>query len=215
MKPFAKTGIMKTFIAGLVALLPVVLTFVIMKWLVLKIAYLIGPASPLGSTLQNTISFVTGNNHQLISYFMGLFLAIILIIVLGVIVQARLKYSFGPFIDRLLIGTPVIGNIYKPVSQVVRLLGNNEDPELKSMTVVSCKYAGVDCLGLLTSNKIYTVDGQPRNMVFLPQAPIPMTGNLALVPSESIHTMPDMTVEELLQTFVSLGLVSKGNTETK
>ncbi|MDA8708143.1 DUF502 domain-containing protein [Hellea sp.] len=198
----------RTFSMGLMALLPLAVTLAILHWIVSKIAGLIGPNSLFGKLLEDSISLLTGPSHKWLSYGIGVLITGVLIWFLGLMVQTRARGKIGPVIDKLLKRTPVIGTIYKPVSQVVSLISKEGDAELKSMTVVTCEYGGVECIGLLTSLKIYQVKGKPRKMVFLPHAPVPMTGNLVLIAADSITPMPDMSVDEFLQLSVSLGMVT-------
>jgi uncharacterized membrane protein len=80
------------------------------------------------------------------------------------------------------------------------------------MSVVACRFGGtdngVDVLALLASNHVYNIAGERRRLVYLPTAPIPMSGGLVLVAEAAITAVPDMKVDDLLKIYVSLGALT-------
>jgi len=44
--------------------------------------------------------------------------------------------------------------------------------------------------------------------VYLPTAPVPMTGGLVLVPATSVVPVPEMKVDDLLRVYFSLGALA-------
>ncbi len=122
------------------------------------------------------------------------------------------KHIIQDYLDRLLTRVPFIRSIYNPVSRVVRLAtdrGSGAPGDLSSMSVVSCRFGGaangVDILSLLASQHVYNIAGERRRLVYVPAAPIPMSGGLLLVPELSVTPVPEMKVDDLLKIYVSLG----------
>ncbi len=80
------------------------------------------------------------------------------------------------------------------------------------MNVVSCRFGGggngVDVLALLASQVVYNIAGERRRLVYLPTAPIPMSGALVLVAETAITPVPEMKVDDLLKIYVSLGALA-------
>jgi uncharacterized membrane protein len=81
------------------------------------------------------------------------------------------------------------------------------------MSVVSCRFFGtgdtaVDILALLASQQLYLISGERRRLVYLPAAPIPMSGGLVFVSDTAITPVPDMKVDDLLKIYVSLGALA-------
>ncbi len=80
------------------------------------------------------------------------------------------------------------------------------------MSVVSCRFgkgdAQVEVLALLASHHVYTIGGARRRLVYLPTAPIPMSGGLVLVGEDAILAVPDMKVDDLLKIYMSLGALA-------
>ncbi|MEC9199386.1 MAG: DUF502 domain-containing protein [Pseudomonadota bacterium] len=205
----AISGPASTFVAGLLVLLPLALTFAILGWLAGWISRLIGPGSWFGQLLSAVGSGVVGTNHQTVAFLIGLTGAVLLVWGLGLVARTGARAALSGAIDRLVGRFPIVRGIYKPVAQVVRLLSEAPDTELSGLSVVSCRLGGpmgVDLLGLLTSHEIYIVDGEQRRMVYVPTAPVPMSGGLLMVPVEAVRPVPDMSADDLMQIYLSLGL---------
>ncbi len=202
-------GVFTTFVAGLLVLLPLALTFAILGWLAGWIAGLIGPGSLIGRFFLAAGTGLVGADHQTVAFLLGLTGTLLLVWALGLVARTRARAALSGAIDRLVGRFPIVRGIYKPVAQVVRLLSEAPDAELSGLSVVSCRLGGpqgVDLLGLLTSHEIYVVDGERRRMVYIPTAPLPMSGGLLLVPAEAVRPVPGMSADELMQVYLSLGL---------
>jgi len=214
MKKFLKkiwsAKIAGNFFAGLFVLLPVVLTFVILNWVIDKIYGLIGPNTIIGDLLSFGGGSFLGPGHKTLSFTLGLLLAVIGIWGIGLLAKSLAKNELNKGVDLLFTRLPIIRSIYKPVSQVVRLFNKEGNDEFKSMSVVSCCLggkSGVDMLALMPSQKGYEIAGEKRFMVYLPTSPIPMSGGLVLISEANIIQMPDISVDEVMQIYFSMGIV--------
>jgi uncharacterized membrane protein len=134
---------------------------------------------------------------------------------LGLIVKTRARQIIEDHIDRLFTRVPLIRSIYNPVSRMVRLAterGSGAQGDLSGMSVVSCRFGSgenaVDVLALLASQHVYNIAGSRRRLVYLPTAPIPMSGGLVLVSEAAVTAVPEMKVDDLLKIYVSLGALA-------
>jgi uncharacterized membrane protein len=212
---FWRTSVIGSFLAGLLFLLPVVLTVFIIAWLINFVRSAIGPGTILGDLLTQGGTYFLGRNQDTLAFWLGVGIALIGIWLLGLIVKTRAKSIIQNYIDRLFSRVPLIRSIYSPVSRVVRLAterGQGAPGDLSSMSVVSCRFGageyGVDVLALLASQHIYNIAGERRRLVYLPTAPIPMSGGLVLVPELAITAVPEMKVDDLLKIYMSLGALA-------
>jgi len=210
---FWRTSVIGSFLAGLLFLLPVMLTAFIIAWIIDFIRNAMGPGTFLGNLLQIGGGYILGPEQDILSFWLGVAIALVGIWLLGLIVKTQAKSIVQSYLDRLLSRVPVIRSIYSPVSRVVRLATDRGggSGDLSGMSVVSCRFGGdkgIDILALLASKQVYVIAGQRRRLVYLPTAPLPMSGGLVLVPEATLTVMPEMKVDDLLKIYVSLGALA-------
>lgn len=206
-----RNSITTTFLAGLVLLLPVVLTIIIIAWLIDFLRGALGPGSFLGNLLTSGGSTITGPGYETLAFFLGILIAVVGIWFLGVIARSAAQKTIERAIDRIFTKLPIIRTIYNPVSRVVRLATDKTAGDFTGMAVVACRFGGpngVDLLALLANQETYYIGGEPRRMVYLPTAPLPMSGGLVMVAPDSIMPVPEMKVDDLLRIYFSLGALA-------
>lgn len=203
-----RNNITTTFLAGLVLLLPVVLTVLIIAWIVDFLKSALGPGSFLGSILTTGGTTIIGPGYDTLAFLLGILIALVGIWFLGVVARSAAQKSIERAIDRIFTQLPIIRTIYNPVSRVVRLTTDKTAGDFSAMAVVSCRLGGVngvDVLALLPNQETYYIAGQPRRMVYLPCAPLPMSGGLVMIHEDAITPVPEMKVDDLLRVYFSLG----------
>ena len=208
---FWKTGVIGSFLTGLFVLLPIILTLLIIEWLIAKLQGALGPGTFFGELMTSGGTALIGPNHSVIAFWLGLAFALLGIWVLGVLVKSRARQQIDNWIDRLFSGLPIVRSIYRPISQVVRLLNSDKRGEFKGMQVVMCRFGGTngaDVLALLTTPQTYTVGGEPRLLVYLPTSPVPMSGGLVFVPEANVEAVQGMDVDDLMKIYFSLGALA-------
>ena len=142
---FWRTSVTGSFLAGLLFLLPIVLTVFIVAWIVNLVRGAIGPGTILGDLLTRGGSYLLGlSNEDTLAFWLGVGIALAGIWLLGLIVKTRAKHIIEDHLDRLVTRVPLIRSIYSPVSRVVRLATNRSGApgDLSSMSVVSCRFFG-------------------------------------------------------------------------
>ncbi|RIA56102.1 DUF502 domain-containing protein [Dichotomicrobium thermohalophilum] len=208
-RSFWRSRVTGTFLAGLIVLLPIVLTVVIIAWLVQILRDALGPGTFLGELLRRGGSALVENDT--LAFWLGVAIALIGIWVLGAIVRTEARRGVQGAIDLLFARLPLVKGIYNPVARVIRLATEKGGGDLSGMDVVAVRFGGTDgthILALLASHDRYYIGDQRRVMVYLPTAPLPMTGGLVLVPEDHITVVPDMKVDDLLKVYFSLGALA-------
>jgi uncharacterized membrane protein len=205
-----RTGIVGNFLAGLVVLLPLVLTIAIIGWLVGVVGAILGPGTWFGDLLTSSGEALIGQNRQVIAFVVGVGLALAGLWLLGLLVRIRARRALDQTFDEVLGKVPLFRAIYRPVSQVVRMFsGSNAD--LTAMTVVMCRLGGqhgADVPALLASSEVYSVAGERRQLVYLPTSPLPAWGGLVLVPEASVIPVPNMDADALIKLYFSFGVLA-------
>jgi uncharacterized membrane protein len=204
-----RNNVVTTFLAGLVVLLPIVLTILIIAWFVDLLRGQIGPGTFLGEILLRGGATITGPGYETLSFFLGVLIALVGIWFLGVIARSQAQEGISRFIDRIFTQMPLVRTIYNPVSRVVRMT-TDKSTDFSGMSVVACRFTGVDTdvLALLANQEVYIIKGERRRMVYLPAAPLPMSGGLLLVAEGAIIPVPEMKVDDLLRVYFSLGALA-------
>lgn len=206
-----RNKITTTFLAGLITFLPVMLTIIIIAWIVDFLKTGLGPDSFLGSILTRGGMTIVGQGYDNIAFLLGVTVALLGIFFLGIAARSAAQRGIEGYIDRIFTKVPIIRAIYNPVSRVVRLTTDKGTGDFAGMPVVMCRFGGAngtDVLGLLANQDIYFVSGERRRMVYLPTAPIPMTGGLVLVPEDNVLLIPEMKVDDLMRVYFSLGALA-------
>jgi uncharacterized membrane protein len=195
------------FLAGLFTILPLVITIVVITWVAEFILGIIGPDKWLGTPLSALGKGVSGKEGEL-AYFLGCVIVLAAIFLLGVMVQMGMRRLLHRLVAPVIKSIPIAGSVYGAASQIVGLLEKRDDTDLKGMSVVYCVFGkenGTGLLALLPTTDRYPIDGRDYHIVYIPTAPIPMTGGLLFVPVDSVRTV-DMSVESLMSIYLSMGV---------
>ncbi len=196
------------FLAGAFAVLPVVITGLVVIWVAGFVQELIGPTTVLGRALRGLgLQFA---NNETIAYLIGWGLVLCLVFALGVLIEMGAKRLIQRIADAILNRVPVIGSIYTTSRQLVDMLDKKDEADLKGMKAVFCffgKENPTGVLALLTSPEIFHVEGGQYHAVIIPTAPVPVGGGLLFVPVNSVKPA-EMSVEGLMSIYVSMGVTA-------
>ncbi len=199
--------ILAYFLAGLLTILPLVITVAVIVWVAGFIQRLIGPGSLVGMGLESMGQNLAGDN-ELLAYFLGCVLVLASIFVLGVVVQMGFRRLLHAVVSPIIKSIPIAGSVYGAATQIVGLLEKRDESDLQGMSVVYCLFgreSGTGLLALLPSPDRYPIDGRDYYIVYIPTSPLPMTGGLLFVPVDSVRTV-DISVESLMSIYLSMGV---------
>lgn len=202
-----KRGIVGTFLSGLFAVLPLALTVALIVWVARFLESLLGPHSDFGQFLRRIgLAFVTDETTAQIA---GLAIVLIGIWLLGWIVKTQAKHRYDQALNRLIERIPLVKSIYCTMAQLVAIFNRDGDSELQGLSVVFIRFGdqgGCGFLALLASPERYCFDGREYQLVYLPTAPVPMSGGVMCVPAEQV-TRVEMSVDALMQLYLSMGML--------
>ena len=196
----------RTFVAGLLAVLPVALTVAVIVWVASVVDQFIGPHSAVGRLLVSI--GLTVVETKIAAYLIGIVFVLSGIYVLGLLVQAGLQRRFQVFVDDLLRRIPLVGSVYDLAHRFVGMLDRKEQTDLKTMSPVWCFFGGeggAAVLALLATPERILLDDCPYHVILVPTAPVPFGGGLFFVPVEWIKAAP-FGVEGLTSIYVSMGI---------
>ncbi|KQV99268.1 DUF502 domain-containing protein [Rhizobacter sp. Root1221] len=199
----------RTFLAGLLAALPLAATALILIWVVQLLVQWVGPDSLIGRGLIALGIGAAGS--EFFGYLMGIAIVVAAIFALGVLVRSRARRVVGLAVDGVMQRIPLVRNIYDLVKKFVDLLSQKDADGVKSMSAVWLHFGGpggAAVLGLLSTPEPVNVNGLPYLAVLVPTAPVPVGGGLLYVPQDWV-TPADIGVEGVTSIYVSMGITSK------
>lgn len=201
-------GFIGTFLTGLFALLPLVITLWIMNWVAEILRDIIGPESLVGQGLRSIGMHYVSNEY--VATAIGWIFVIGCIWLVGLLVSGTARQTWEEWFDGSFKKIPVVKSVYGPVKQVVEMFSQQDESAVSGMKVVHC-YVGdgesAGFLGLLPSTDIYRFKDRDCHVVYLPSAPMPMTGFNMFIPTDRVSVV-EMGVEELMQIYFSLGVMT-------
>lgn len=200
----------RTFIAGVLAALPLTLTLAVVFWLAEFLQRFLGPDSTFGRLLGSIgLRFVASDA---VAYVIGVLVALLAIYLLGLFVEAGMKSRVQRLLDHLMRRVPLVSSVYNALNRLMRLFEQKEQSEIKSMAAVIVHFGGregqsVKALALLTSTEPVQLTTGPCYAVMIPTAPVPFGGAILFAPVEWVE-FADLGFEGLLNIYMSMGVTS-------
>jgi uncharacterized membrane protein len=196
----------RTFVAGLLAVLPVVLTVGVIVWVGGLVAEFVGPHSAVGRLLVSI--GLTVVETQIGAYAIGIGAVLCAVYILGLFVEAGFQRRLQAFLDSSVRRIPLVGNVYDLAHRFVGMLERKEQTDLKTMRPVWCFFGGeggAAVLALLPTPEPILLGGKSCHVVLVPTAPVPFGGGLFFVPAEWVKPA-SFGVEGLTSIYVSMGI---------
>ncbi len=194
------------FLAGLVAVLPVMITVAIVAWVAGFVRQILGPGTLIGEGLTHLgLRLVTNDT---VAYLVGGLLVLGGVLLIGVAVEAGAKNLFQRLVDVAMQRIPIVSSIYGTSKQLVTLFEKKDPKKLQGMKAVFCFFGektGAGLLALLVSPEQYCINGRNFHIVIVPTAPVPVGGGLFFIPVEMVQPT-DVSVEGLMSIYVSMGV---------
>ncbi len=204
----AHRRIVGTFLAGLITVLPLVITIAVIVWVANLIQGFVGPKSFVGGWLQSAGMRLAPAGNTTLAYVIGCLLVLVSVFLLGMLVRTGLRNVLHGLVEAFMRRIPIAGSVYGAATQIVGLLETKDESELKKMSVVYCTLGGMTGAGMLTllpTPDRYRINGREYHIVYIPTSPVPMTGGLLFVPVDSVRPV-DMSIESLMSIYLSMGV---------
>ena len=202
------------FFTGMVFLAPVFLTVILLQWVAGYVTAALGPGTVIGGVLAQSGMLVT--RSPLLAFWAGLGIAALIVWGIGLAVQTRWRARLEGGLDGLLGRLPVLGGFYRPLAQIVRMIGGAPSGELKGMRVVAVRFGGdTEVLALLATPQIFDLGEGPRHLVVCPTAPVPVGGAMLFVDVSRVRPVTGVGVDDLAKFYVSMGTVAPAGLVTR
>jgi|TARA_B100001250_G_scaffold51362_2_gene40144 uncharacterized membrane protein len=177
--------------AGLATLLPLYLTYVVIKFLFESLEKMSGPI------LKQFGLDIPG---------LGIILTIVLIYVLGLIVTNFLGKKIFNIGESIVKRVPIVNMIYTTLKQITDTFTKGTSDAFEGVVYIQYPRKGLWTMAFI-SGESKNKDGIPYYHLFVPTTPNPTSGFFLMIPqADAIPT--GMNVEEGLKTIISGGLLA-------
>lgn len=198
----------KTFITGLVILLPIAVTILLVRFFFNLLT------KPFVGAIGPTLAyFHLGEVHPTLTYLVSqvlilvvLFLATLLI---GTLTRWFFVHSLITYGERLLQRVPLISPIYNTCREVIKTIFSSQETSFKQVVLVPFPSRETLTIGFVTRDEVKGLvsgEGVGRVAVFVPTTPNPTSGFLVLFKAEELVYL-DMTVENAFKFIISCGVI--------
>lgn len=152
------------------------------------------------------------NEHPYLN-LTGLFIAIMLIYLAGVLLGNFVGRSLYARVERLITRIPGFKQVYPHVKQVVDMVMGDKKMAFSKVVIVEYPRPGIWTVGFLTGNSIREIDaiaGDTVVSVFIPTSPTPFTGFTINLPKSKVFELA-MSIEEALRFVITAGVLAPGD----
>ena len=185
--------IKRHLIAGLLAIVPIALTFWILRFL---FRFLDSFTAPI---LKNIGIQIPG---------LGIILTLLFIFLLGLFITNVLGKTIFNWGERILTKLPLVNTIYNAVKQITNAFSGKSMKNFKQVIFIQYPRKGLWTMCFVT-NQSKNESGDEFYHVFVPTTPNPTSGVFIVIPQkDAVH--PDISVEEGLKSIISGGIIDPG-----
>ena len=194
-------------IAGIVVLLPIAITVLIIRFLVIKVNSIM-----LNPMMQKLSPYLVQEEQRLLLAKTAAFLCVIILIVfIGLMTRVIVVRRTFSFLERLLYKLPMINKIYGTTKEISNAFLGNQKSAFEKVVLIEYPRKGVYALGFVTSeckgHLREAAGGGALLNVYVPTTPNPTSGLFVLLKSEDTITL-NMSVEEALKVVISAGVIT-------
>lgn len=202
--------LLRVFVTGLLAALPLAATVAAFAWLFALLRQWIGPSSALGSLLGRI--GLQGSDSERAGYLIGMALILAMILLLGWLTEAGLQRGMARMVDGVVRRIPLVRSVYDLAHRFVGLLQQRDGDGTRAMRPVWCHFGGrvgthSAVLGLQSSPVVVLVDGRRCLVVLVPTAPVPVGGGLLFVPEDWVSAA-ELSAEAITSLYISMGVTA-------
>ena len=176
---------------GLLAIVPVVLTFYILK---VVFTLLDNLTSPIFKRMD---IYIPG---------LGILLTLLLVYLLGIFVTNVLGKRFLHWLETLIKNIPLVNTIYNTIKQIIQAFTGTAEKKFQSVVFIEYPRKDLWTLAFVTGESKNDKDVEFYHL-FVPTTPNPTSGVFIIIPKkDSIET--ELNVEEALKSVISGGMLA-------
>ncbi|WP_026476306.1 DUF502 domain-containing protein [Alkaliphilus transvaalensis] len=190
--------IRKTFLTGLLMILPMALTTILILWLFNRVDLVF--RQPIEDWLGFRI------------YGLGVLITILLILSVGLVARNYSGLKMITFTELILEKIPLVRTVYFSIKQLTETIYGSKHTAFRNAVLVEYPTKGLYTIAFITSDgteEVVRKTGEDLVGLFIPTTPNPTSGMFIMVPRN--NTIPlEMSVEDAIKLVVSGGIVKPG-----
>ena len=187
----------QSFLAGLLALLPLYITF---KVLGIVFGLIDGP---LGNLINGIIHRTTGIDAHIPG--LGLVGTAVLVVGVGWLTRKLFFKQLLGIVEKFIDRVPIVRSLYNASRQIVSPFAGKDKLPFSKVCLVEYPMRGRWTLGLVAKERVSDHADENRMVVFFPSNHLHL-GYPVILPAEDV-TIIDMSVEDAVKFFVSCGVI--------
>lgn len=198
------SGLRNNFFAGLLAILPIILTVAIIRFLFEMLNKIL-----LEPIIRLSVPYLREIHLVAVAKTVVLLLTLIIITAIGFMTRWLLARQIFLYLERLLMKIPLLNKIYSGIKEISHAFLGQKSKMFRKVVLVEYPRKGVYSIGFIaseTKGEIQEKTHKEAFNVFVPTAPNPTSGYLLLFSKDEIEPL-DMSVEEGLKLVVSGGAI--------
>ncbi len=194
------------FLSGLLAILPLGVTFYVLWLLYRLIEGWLGSGGFLGGLLRD--GFGKSLPESAINA-LSITITLLVILLIGAVTRQYVGRTIYHFLERLLLTIPVLRKIYATIKQLTDAVFNRDMSAFKRVVLVEYPSKGLYMIGFVTNQGVPGIEeviGEKMISVYIMSPPNPLTGVWLIAPEKDVTYMDHITIEEGFRMVLSIGI---------
>ncbi len=195
------SDLQRRFIAGIITLIPISITFVVVYVIIKQINRLFSPL------VSNIFYLDIPILDRILPVAVSVILALGLIYLIGLLsatLAIRRLISFG---EKILARIPFIKILYVTSKQIVDAVTLPHKGAFKKLVAIEYPRKGIYVLAFVTGESVNNQTGERLVSLFLPSTPNPTTGFLLLLPLNEVYDV-DLGIDKGIKLIISGGILT-------
>ncbi|ADR19557.1 protein of unknown function DUF502 [Calditerrivibrio nitroreducens DSM 19672] len=190
------------FLTGLFALLPLVVTYYILSFLLDSMT---GFLLPYFDMIDKELGW---NTPIFLKKILSFFVLIIIILITGLFTKNYFGKRVIIKIERLVEKIPLVKTSYNATKQIIATFQSTKTETFKKVVLVEYPRKGIYSVGFVTNNRSILQDGNEDKYytIFIVTTPNPTSGFIIIVPKDEVVVL-DIPVQSAFKFIISAGVL--------
>ncbi len=195
----------KSFVTGLIILLPLALTLMIADFILNFLT------TPFLGIAKYSIEFLGIYLHPQVQLILSRFIILLALFGFTLLLGKLGEWVFIHYLiragDFILQRIPFVRTIYRTSKEVITTIFSTDKKAFKEVVLIPFPTKSSLCVGLVTREHFYSQDGLERIAVFIPSTPHMTAGFLVMIKKEDVRHL-DMKIEDAVKFVISGGITT-------